>query len=366
LKAKRFLTASVVPLMFLVLSLVAIPVSGMSARYIFSEVSARMARNCFFVLSLIIPIMAGMGINFGMVLGAMAGQIGLVFATSWELEGVKGILASAVVGTPIAILLGAFGGQVLNRARGREMITSMMLGLFVSGIYQFFLLYVCGTIIPFNEESGVLLSRGYGIRNSLMLPMAKGIDNILTVAIGGVKLPIATFLVTLCLCLLTYWFRNTKMGQEIRSVGQDADISEIAGIDVSKRRVQSIIISTVLACYGQILYLQNIGTLNTYNGADQAALFAAAALLVGGATVSKAGVVNGIFGTGLFHLLFVLMPIAGKNLTGNAVVGEYLRMFTSYGVVSVSLVVHAWKRQKDREMDRELLKRKIQDPAKDE
>jgi len=138
----------------------------------------------------------------------------------------------------------------------------------------------------------------------------------------------------------------------MRAVGQDMHVSDTAGIAVEKTRIQSIIISTVLACYGQIIYLQNIGTLNTYNGADQAALFAAAALLVGGATVARANIKNALIGTALFHLMFIVMPVAGKTITGSAQLGEYFRMFISYGVVTLALVLHSWKRQKDKEMDR--------------
>ena len=172
----------------------------------------------------------------------------------------------------------------------------------------------------------------------------------------GVAIPIGTFLIIGVICAFTVWFRKTKFGQDMRAVGQDMVVSDTAGIKVEKTRILSIIISTVLACYGQIIYLQNIGTLNTYNGADQAALFAAAALLVGGATVTKASIPNAIIGTALFHLMFIVMPIAGKNLTGSAMLGEYLRMFVSYGVVTLALVLHSWKRQKDKEMDRAFLR----------
>jgi simple sugar transport system permease protein len=138
----------------------------------------------------------------------------------------------------------------------------------------------------------------------------------------------------------------------MRAVGLDMSVSGTAGIAVDKTRIQSIVISTVLACFGQIIYLQNIGTLNTYNGADQAAFFAAACLVVGGATVVKASIPNAIIGTALFHLMFIVMPMAGKNITGSAMIGEYFRMFISYGVVTVALVLHSWKRHKDKEMDR--------------
>jgi simple sugar transport system permease protein len=355
MKLKKFLTGSAVPLMFLAIILVAIPLSGYSGEFLAREMVQRLTRNLFFVLALLLPIMAGMGINFGMVLGSMAGQIGLVFITDWGVAGAPGLLLAMLVATPIAIALGYFGGAVLNRAKGREMITSMMLGLFISGIYQFFLLYLCGSIIPIKSAT-LVLSRGYGIRNAISLNVASGFDKLILLKVGGVSIPIGTFLIIGVICLFTVWFRKTKFGQDMRAVGQDMVVSDTAGIKVEKTRTLSIIISTVLACYGQIIYLQNIGTLNTYNGADNAALFAAAALLVGGATVTRASIPNAILGTTLFHLMFIVMPIAGKNLTGSAMLGEYLRTFVSYGVVTLALVLHSWKRQKDKEMDRAFLR----------
>ena len=347
----KMMTGSVVPLMFLIIIIVAIPLSHFSSSYLLNNIVTRLVRDSFLVLALLLPIMAGMGFNFGMVLGALAGQIGLIFITDWGIQGAPGLLLAALVATPIAIGLGYFGGAVLNRAKGREMITSMMLSFFMSGIYQFFLLYLCGSIIPF-QKATMLLSRGFGVRNALDLKVAGGFDHLLFVKIGGVGLPVGTFLIIGLICVFTIWFRKTKLGQDMRAVGQDMHVSDTAGIAVNKTRIQSIVISTVLACYGQIIYLQNIGTLNTYNGADQAALFAAAALLVGGATVVKANIPNAIIGTAMFHLMFLVMPMAGKTLTGSAMIGEYFRMFISYGVITLALVLHAWKRQKDKDMDR--------------
>ncbi len=351
----RFLTGSAVPILFITISVIAIPLSNYSGLYLAREIVTRLCRDSFLVLSLLIPVMAGMGINFGMTLGAMAGQIGLIFITDWGINGAFGLFMAALIGTPIAILLGYFGGIVLNRAKGREMITSMMLSYFVSGIYQFFMLYLCGNIIPIKSPK-LLLSRGYGIRNAITLNVAGGFDKLIRIPIGKVYVPFGTILLIAAACIFIMWFRRTKLGQDMRAVGQDMGVADASGIKVEKTRIESIIISTMLACYGQIIYLQNIGTLNTYNGADQASLFAAASLLVGGATVSKATIPNAIIGTALFHLMFVVMPMAGKNLTGSAMLGEYFRMFISYGVVTIALVLHAWKRHKDKEMGRALLR----------
>ena len=65
-----------VPIMFIIICAICIPLSGLSANMLINEIVTRMGRNAFLILSLLIPIMAGMGLNFGMTLGAMAAEIG--------------------------------------------------------------------------------------------------------------------------------------------------------------------------------------------------------------------------------------------------------------------------------------------------
>lgn len=351
-----------VPILFIIICGAGIIIAKPPVASVTGELANRMARNTFFVLSLLIPIMAGMGINFGIPLGSMAAQIGLIFAQDLGFTGATGLLIAALIGTPIAILLGEFSGQVLNRAKGREMITSMMLAFFVLGWYMLVLLFLCGTIIPIRTRS-MLLSQGFGIKNSITLVSKGALDNILKFRINlplstgqAIKfdIPVATIIVIAILCLFIIWFRNTKLGHDMKAVGQDQIVSANAGIYSDKIRVQSIIISTVLACYGQIIYLQNIGTLSTYGGQDQAALYAAASILVGGASVSKASIPNAILGTALFHLMFIIMPQAGKALAGDAMIGEHFRTFLSYAVVTVALIMHAYERKKVLEESRTL------------
>ncbi|MDO4785797.1 MAG: ABC transporter permease [Fretibacterium sp.] len=343
-----------VPLIFIAISAVAIPLSGFSASYLIQELLIRIGRNSFLILSLLIPIMAGMGLNFGMVLGAMAGQIGLILVSDWAIVGIPGVLLAMMIGTPIAVLLGLLCGHVLNRAKGQEMVTSYILGFFINGIYQLFVLYFMGWIIPIGNPS-LVLSRGYGIRNAVSLLGVRGVlDNLIPLSFtlpffsGTVKVPVATFLVIAVFCVFVVWFRRTKLGQDMRAIGQDMAVADSAGIPVNRTRVIAIVISTVLACYGQIIFLQNMGTLNTYNSHDQAGMFSIAALLIGGASVSRAGIANVFVGVVLFHLMFIVAPMAGKNLMGQAQIGEYFRVFVSYGIIAIALVLHAWKRNRDR------------------
>ena len=101
---KMFLIRNAVPIVFILVSAAAIPFSQFSADYLIQEMLVRLSRNSFLVLSLLVPIMAGMGLNFGMVLGAMAGQIGLIFVSDWNVVGLHGLVLAAIIATPLAIV----------------------------------------------------------------------------------------------------------------------------------------------------------------------------------------------------------------------------------------------------------------------
>ena len=184
-----------VPLMFILICAVCIPISGFSLPYLINEIVTRMGRNIFLILALLIPIMSGMGLNFGMTLGAMAGEIALIFVSDWQIWGIPGVVLAMILSIPISVLLGAFCGKILNMAKGREMITSYILSFFMNGIYQLLVLYIMGSLIPIKHFS-IKLPRGYGIRNTVsLLNMRQCLDNLLAVRVGGVKITVLTFII---------------------------------------------------------------------------------------------------------------------------------------------------------------------------
>ena len=335
-----------VPLMFILICAVCIPVSGFSPGYLLNEIMTRLGRNAFLILSLLIPIMAGMGLNFGMTLGAMAGQIGLIFAADWQIWGIPGIILAMIISIPISILLGIFCGKMLNRAKGREMITSYIISFFINGLYQLVVLYMMGSIIPIMHSS-IKLPRGYGVRNTVsLLHMRQYLDNLLAIRIGGVKIPVLTLIVIGLLCLFIIWFRKTKLGQDMRAVGQDMDVAGDAGIKVERTRIIAIVMSTVFAGLGMVIYLQNMGNISTYSSHTQIGMFCIAALLVGGASVDRASIGNVFLGVILFHLMFIVAPSAGAKITGDSMIGEYFRVFISYGVITLALIMYEAKKRR--------------------
>lgn len=335
-----------VPLMFIIICAVCIPISGFSPGYLLNEIVTRLGRNAFLILSLLIPIMAGMGLNFGMTLGAMAGEIGLIFVADWQIWGIPGIILAMIISIPISILLGLFCGKMLNMAKGREMVTSYIISFFMNGLYQLVVLYMMGSIIPIIHSS-IKLPRGYGVRNTVsLLHMRQYLDNLLAIHIGGVKIPVLTLIIIALLCLFIIWFRKTKLGQDMRAVGQDMDVAGDAGIKVERTRIIAIIMSTVFAGLGMVIYLQNMDNISTYSSHTQIGMFCIAALLVGGASVDRASIGNVFLGVILFHLMFIVAPKAGATITGDSMIGEYFRVFISYGVITVALIMYETKKRR--------------------
>ena len=142
----------------------------------------------------------------------------------------------------------------------------------------------------------------------------------------------------------------------MRAIDQNQAVSLASGIAVERTRIISIVISTVLACIGQIIFLQNMGNMSTYNAHDQTGFFAAAAILVGGASVNKASIKNVFIGIILLHFLYIVTPMAGQNLFDSAMIGEYFRQFSGYAAIALSLVMHAARNQKNAEKQRAALR----------
>ena len=143
---------------------------------------------------------------------------------------------------------------------------------------------------------------------------------------------------------------KTRLGQKFRAVGQNRMVANASGINVDRTRIIAIMISTVLAGWGQILFMQSdgIGTFQTYAAHEQVGLYAGAAILVGGASIDRATNMQALIGTFLFHSLFITAQSAASNLFGDSAVGEYFRAFLSYGVIALALVIYAMRSAQQR------------------
>jgi len=477
---RDFVFENKVVLLFLTITAFAFYFSGLTTVAFFSELFTRFGRNTFMVLALLIPVVAGLGLNFAIVIGAMSAQIAMfiiVALAGWTghdvLHGVSGVFLVALLATPIAIILGFLMGKMFNKMKGSEMIAGMVTNFFADGFYQFLFLFVFGGIIPIAAAQLMTSHTGVGVLNVIdlgnfemrqalddvsmfhiliygfyamiilvvcliayklikkqplklfgkeglikfLIPLALlGISYLLMltvepylaftyqnrlngvyasrlaaialglmmiyqivrhvriqkrpgkpikqfvylgiVAVGflitllpevangldHVRIPVLTYALIVAVCLFINWFLQTRLGQNMRTAGHDRNVAIAAGINVDRTRVIAMCMSTVIAAYGQIIIMQNLGVMVTYGAHLNVGLYAIAALLVGGATVARASVKHAITGVLLFHALFILAPLASANLLGQALFGEYFRMFVANAVIALALIMHAWKR----------------------
>ncbi len=407
-KMISFARKNIVTLLFIILCIFTTAYSRQSSEFILQELISRIIRNAVLILSLLMPVLCGMGLNFSIVLGAAAGQIALILITYWDLGGLPGMGLCLLIASGISVLFGMFAGVIFNRTVGQEMITGMIVGYFAKGIFDLIFLILVGTwIIPISD-SRLILAGGVGLKNTIdlnanvkyvfdhilqisflqcllysVIVMAvfvlllalfhacvrkRSRKTVLRICLPGLstlgaltaalvlfgavpslrraasyaKVPVFTVFIIAGVCLLNAFLCRTKLGQDIRTCGQNMQVAAAAGINVGRTRIIATVISTVIAAWGQIIFLQNMGLINTYTSHEQVGTYAVAALLVGGASIKKASISQVFVGALLFHLLFFTMPLAGNNLFHDSQIGEYFRVFISYGVIAIALALHAW------------------------
>ncbi|MBN2899322.1 MAG: ABC transporter permease [Clostridia bacterium] len=328
------------PLFFFVLSIIGISVSGLSPSFVLNETVNRFVRNGVMIFALIIPIKAGMGLNFSVTVGAMCAQMGYIIAIAAGLGGKLGGVAALSLSLTFAIVFGVLIGHCLNQVPGKEMITTMIIGFLANGFYQLIFLVCVGSIIPV-KNTEILLSRGTGVRNLIDLEPFRGVlDKIFVVTLHDISFPMFMIGVVLFFGAFINYLMHTPFGKEIKCVGDSSDRAYMVGINSKKVRIKAIVLSTVVASLGHMIYLQNIGMLNVYTGHLKHEIFASAALMAGGATIKDATVRQGILGLLVFHTLFIVSPQAGQQLFDNPALGEYFRSFIAYGTIALALIVN--------------------------
>ena len=361
---------NIVTIMFIVLCAVCMAFSGYAPNYVLYELFGRLSRNMFIVLSLIIPIVAGMGINFAITIGAMAAQIACLLVLEWGVSGIGGLALAALLTVPLGGIFGFLIGKLLNRMKGQEMIGSMILGYFANGLYQLLFLFIFDNIIPIHNPN-LTIKGSTGIANTMDLSREGGfaysLEKLWQLPASQAALVFAAVAAVLLVTgyLVSHRRNAKKLAVQLGVIAAAAAVMQLpamkalfsmvsvpmatfgvvanaAGIDVDHVRIIAIVFSTILAGWGQLIFVQNMGSFQTYGAHEQVGLYAGAAILVGGASVIRATNTQALVGCVLFHLMFILAPAAGKNLFGDAAIGEYFRVFICYGVIALALVMHAW------------------------
>jgi len=385
---KNILLNNVLPILFGIFIIYGLFMTDKALYMVLDQIVQLSLSNAFLVLSLIIPILAGVGFNFGIVIGAMAGQIGIILALNWGVAGFKGFLVAVAFATPIAIVLGLLLGLLLYKTQGREMIASLFAGYVINGVYQGFFLFLLGGLIPFGA-SKLLLNEGVGIKNTIDLTgtLGSSVDGLLQVSIVNVifvfaliflayntyqlrkteakvkiskfiykiiipsviiifsifimytnifstngniirriEFPVVTGLLISGLAFFIYQMSESKIGDVLKTIAHKPKEAKASGLPVKKYKVIAVMLSIVFAAWGQIIFLQNTGMMQTYGSHTGVGVMSILTLVIGGASIDKATVGQALLGIFLFQGFVFLGPEIFKSFD-NRNIYQFFRGF---------------------------------------
>lgn len=325
---------TVIIALFWIFTLVVGHFVGISMATLVSDTIKRAGMNGILVLAMVPAIQSGTGPNFALPIGIVCGMFGLVCSIEMDMMGLAWLLVSIAIAIPIAALVGYGYGKLMNAVKGSEMTIATYTGFSVVA-----LMCLAWLMIPFkNPKMGWFI--GKGLRETIQLDAVEGaqiLNDFLRFTIGDVIIPTGLLLTFGFFAVLVWLFFRSKMGIAISAGGINPKFARASGLNIDKNRVFANVISTVLAAIGIIVYSQSYGYAQLYTAPLMMAFPAVAAILIGGATASRAKVSHVIIGVVLFQgLLTTALPVANEVFAGTDL-SEIMRMIIQNGIILYAL-----------------------------
>lgn len=321
---------------FLVILLIAATAVGISQKEIWGGILTRFGMNAILVLAMVPSIQAGIGINFNLALGVIFGLIGALVSMQLGLSGWASFGLALAIAIPLAAGAGYLYGLMLNRVKGQEMTVGTYVGFSIISFMCIFWL-----VAPFTSPELIWAMGGSGLRVTLSMESSMGglLDEFLNpewLPSWMQVIPIGLILFFALLAFIVWVFFRTKTGTAMKVAGSSEAFATSNGVNVNKERIKGIMMSTVLAAIGIIVYSQSFGFLQLYNAPLYVAMPAAASILIGGATLQRAKIIHVIIGTFLFQgLLVVALPVV--NVLSEGSMAEIIRIIMSNGIIIYAL-----------------------------
>jgi simple sugar transport system permease protein len=299
-----------------------------------SDVLNRFGQNAIMVLAMVPMIQSGCGLNFGLALGLVSGLLGATLSLEFELIGIAGFLGAIALATPFSILFGWFYAKLLNKVKGEEMTIAMYVGFS-------FIMFMCilWLILPYSNPTMIWGYAGKGLRTTISVEnyWLRILNNFLAIRIGEFFIfPTGLLLFVGLFAAMMWLFLRSKTGTAMTAVGSNPQFARASGVDVDKMRTISIIISTFLGAVGIIVYQQSFGFIQLYTAPSPMVFPAVAAILIGGATINKASMVNVLVGTILFQGLLTMTPSVINSILQTDM-SEVIRIIVSNGMILYAL-----------------------------
>ena len=322
----------IIGMFFVLLCLLAL-ILGLSLPTQLGNTLVRLGMNGVLVLSMLPGIQCGISLNLGMPIGIIGGLFGGLLCIELGYSGIFGFIFACVVGIAISGVTGVLYGMLLNRLKGDEMGVTTYVGFSIVSLMR-----IGWLLMPFKSPI-MKWPLGPGLRTTIGLQDAYKhvLNNFLSFEIFGMVIPTGLLLFFALCCFLMWLFLRSKTGIAMSAAGANPRFAAATGIDVDKMRILGTTLSTMIAAVGIIVYGQSYGFMQLYQAPRQMGFLAASAILLGGASTSRAKISHVIIGTFLFQGVLTLgMPVANALIPGSTI-SETLRILISNGIILYAL-----------------------------
>jgi simple sugar transport system permease protein len=319
---------------FVVALFIAAPFVGVRVDNSLKDVLVRFGQNGVMVLAMVPMMQAGAGLNFGLPVGIIAGLLGSTLAMQVHLTGPLGFFLAIVFSLPFAVLFGFLYGTLLNKVKGEEMTIAMYVGFSVVTFMA-----IMWLVIPFTNPTMVWGYTGQGLRTTITLDgyWSRVLNNFLVIRIGDVfEFPTGSILFFALAAFIMWLFMRSRTGTALTAVGSNPDFARAGGVSAARMRVISVMVSTVYGAVGILVYQQSFGFIQLYQAPLFMAFPAVAAVLLGGASVNKATILNVVVGTFLFQSILAMTPSVINSVLKTDM-SEVIRILISNGMIIYAL-----------------------------
>ena len=121
---------------FLLLLMISVFPLGINPGMIYSDCLVRVGMNGFLVLSMMISIVCGAGLNFGLPIGILCGLFGGSIAVQFNWSGLGGFWGACLVSVPVAIIVGYLYAILLNNVKGSEMTVGNYMAFSIVSVHR--------------------------------------------------------------------------------------------------------------------------------------------------------------------------------------------------------------------------------------
>ncbi|MDR1178566.1 MAG: ABC transporter permease [Spirochaetaceae bacterium] len=319
---------------FVVALFIAAPFVGVRVDNSFKDVLVRFGQNGVMVLAMVPMMQAGAGLNFGLPVGIIAGLLGSTLSMEFHLIGAQGFFGAVALSLPLAIGFGILYGLLLNKVKGEEMTIAMYVGF---SIVTF--MAIMWLALPYRNPTMIWGYSGQGLRTTITLDgyWAKILNNFLVIRAGpNFEFPTGSILFFGLMAFIMWLFMHSRTGTALTAVGSNPDFARAGGVSANNMRTISVVMSTVYGAIGILTYQQSFGFIQLYNAPLYMAFPAVAAILLGGASVNKASILNVVVGTFLFQSILAMTPSVINSVLKTDM-SEVIRILISNGMIIYAL-----------------------------